>query len=62
MFVQSEIEGVFEKAITWYKALVRKKKHFFPMILGISWWYLRYPLGIKGQKGKKKLGIKKMKC
>jgi hypothetical protein len=54
MFVQSEIEGVFEKGITWCKALVRKrKKQFSPMILGISWWYLRYPLGIKGQKGKK---------
>lgn len=50
MFVQSEIEGVFEKGITSKK----KKKQISPMILGISWWYLRYPLGIKGQKGKKK--------
>ncbi len=59
MFVQSEIEGVFGKGITWCKALVRekkKKKKFFLMILGISWWYLRYPLGIKEQKGKKKVG------
>jgi hypothetical protein len=43
MFVQSEIEGVFGKGITWCKALVRGKKLKIPydimMILEISTRY-----------------------